>query len=183
MSVREQKWAGLMAKAQRGDSESYRALLLDLCPVLERIVRRKVFDANAAEDVFQDVLLTLHKGRATWDPRRAFEPWFYSIVRNKIFDHLRKVKRLKAWEAVSLDVAEPQSAAEDTLSEESELLQKALTQLPEAQRMAVQLVKIEGLSMQEAADRLEISVSAMKVRAHRGYESLKKVLQDEDANL
>lgn len=171
-------WSRLMGEAQKGNKIAYERLLNEISPLILKLILKKIHRYEWALDIQQDVLLTIHKARHTFDPKRDFQPWLYSIVRHKVFDHFRKYKRVWIMETANLDFVEMQADEEDTLAEEKKLFQDALNQLSEKQREAVQLVKVDGLSLQEAADQLQISLSAMKVRAHRGYEELKKIINE-----
>jgi RNA polymerase sigma-70 factor (ECF subfamily) len=144
--------------------------------MLFRFVRRRVQNDDGAEDVCQDILLTMHRVRHTYEPERPFEPWLYSIARSRIIDHLRRKRRIGAVE-VLFDVLPDASEPAPELSMESAL--EVLDRLPAGQREAFAMLKIEGLSTEEAARRAGITVSALKVRAHRAYNALKKALAGE----
>ncbi|MBJ17804.1 MAG: sigma-70 family RNA polymerase sigma factor [bacterium] len=174
----EQQLSGWMRAAQAGDAEAYRALLRAIQPRIRSIVRAKIRDEAAAEDVLQNSLLSIHRGRRTYRAERPFGPWMRAIVRNSIIDHFRDRKR-KAEREVEL-IAE-EWADESDVSVESRVplvpeLADALAALPDGQREAVTLIQIEGLSVAEAALRAGVSAGALKVRAHRGYRALRKML-------
>ncbi len=161
-----------MAAAQSGDEEAYRQLLETVTPMLIRYTQRYLSSPDAAEDVVQEILLSLHRVRHTYDPERPFEPWLYSIARSRVVDHLRRQRRISAVE-VMLQVL-PESTAETEMTADG--AREVLERLPPTQREALTLLKIEGLSLAEAARRAGVSVSALKVRAHRAYKVLKKAL-------
>jgi RNA polymerase sigma-70 factor (ECF subfamily) len=179
LSGREPVLSELMAAAQGGDQEAYRRLLAIIQPIVFRYVRRRVPSNSAAEDVCQEVLLTIHRVRHTYDPQRPFEPWLYAIARSRVIDHLRRARRISGAEVMMEILPEiPQIGGE--MTDESAL--EILDRLPTSQREAFVMLKIEGLSTREAADRAGITVSAVKVRAHRAYNALKKaLLPDEQA--
>lgn len=170
-------YAGLMLATQGGDPEAYRRLLEAVQPMLFGYLRKRLRSPEAAEDVSQEVLLTMHRVRHTFEPGRPFEPWFFSIARSRLIDHLRKVKRVSANE-YSTDVL-PEVSEDQALPDWARFME-VLEILPEAQREAFSLLKIEGLSTVEAAEKVGISVSALKVRAHRAYNTLKKGLLEEE---
>lgn len=175
----DQQLSDWMKAAQAGDAARYRELLSAIQPRIRSIVRSRIRDEAAAEDVVQNALLSIHRGRRTYRAERPFGPWMSAIVRNSIIDHFRDRKR-KGDREVELfaeewaDDRKSQPAGEVPLAPE---LAAALATLPEAQRVAVTLVQIEGLSVAEAALRVGVSVSALKVRAHRGYRALRKGLE------
>ncbi len=171
-----------MSASQAGDAQAYHELLVEISPALRNMVRARVFDSAAAEDVVQNVLLSIHRARHTYRPERPFGPWMRAIARNAVIDFFRQTGRRRERE-VGIEVIE-ELAAEQTESPAqtaalSPRLQKALERLPEKQREAVNLVQIEGLSVAEAAARAGVSAGALKVRAHRGYQALRKTLGGE----
>ena len=168
-----------MQAAQAGDAEAYRQLLLAVHPRIKGIVRARIHESAAADDVVQNALLSIHRGRATYRPERPFAPWMHAIVRNSIVDHFRERKRRGDRESEFepsewADERPSTSAEEQPLSPE---LQDALAGLPSAQREAVVLIQVEGLSVAEAALRAGVSPGALKVRAHRGYRALRQALE------
>ena len=176
----EARWSAGMLAAQQGDAAAYEALLGELLVVVRRMVRARLSDPEAAEDVAQIVLLSIHRARHTYQPARPFGPWMRSIVRNAVIDNLRargrRVEREVGVEAIdSLPDPSGPSLPEDTqLSPE---LSGALAELPVKQREAVELIHLQGLSVAEAALRAGVSPGALKVRAHRGYRALRSRLQ------
>jgi RNA polymerase sigma-70 factor (ECF subfamily) len=180
---REARWRSWMVAAQGGDAAAYEKLLREILPAVRGIVRRRVFDPQAAEDVVQNVLLSLHRARHTYRPERPFLPWIRAIARNATVDALRLRGRRGARE-VSLereDVPEPAAPAAAPREEELDpALARALAAIPAAQREAVELIHLQELSVAEAARRVGISRGALKVRAHRGYRALRALLEAEE---
>ncbi|MCP5463830.1 MAG: sigma-70 family RNA polymerase sigma factor [Deltaproteobacteria bacterium] len=170
--------AGLMQQAQNGNKAVYRELLQIISPYVEGMIKKRIQNHEAAEEIFQTVMLTIHRARHTYDASRPFKPWLFSVTRNTIFDYLRKHRRRFEKEILFDDPIQAKAAVNTEL-EEQELLQQALNVLPGDQREAVELIKLKGLSIKEAAQKVGISESAIKVRAHRGYQSLKDFLLNE----
>ncbi|HLX28119.1 MAG TPA: sigma factor [Casimicrobiaceae bacterium] len=83
-----------MARAQSGDGEAYRRLLRAITPCLRALAVRGGSDLRDVEDVVQDVLLTVHAVRHTYDPARPFGPWLTAIARRRIVDRLRRARRV-----------------------------------------------------------------------------------------
>jgi RNA polymerase sigma-70 factor (ECF subfamily) len=179
---RERAWRAWMIAAQAGDAHVYERLLLELLPHARRQVARSVADRAAQEDVVQNALVSLHRARHTYRPERPFGAWFHAIVRNAVIDWARaRGRRLRREVPLDGDGApepsvDPASGAE-TLSPQ---LERALAALPAAQREAVELIHLEGLSVAEAAARAGVSRAALKVRAHRGYRALRVLLGERD---
>ena len=179
MSTENQKsWSELMVLSQAGDQNAYQQLLTEISVAITKRVRRFISKSSDVEDIHQEALLSIHKARHTYDPKYPFEPWFYTIVRNTIYDFLRKHQRKFSKEVFVAEFYD--EAPRDTEHEEKELFKNVMQKLPDSQREAVELIKIKGLSIKEAAQEAGISVAAMKVRAHRGYETLKKEILSDD---
>lgn len=164
--------ARLMRRAQQGDADAYRALLEDLSTVLRRYFAKHVSANDEIEDLVQETLLALHRGRHTYDPSRPLEPWLFAIARNAKTDFLRRALARQSWE-VMLD-EQPTSVAEDEVP--TSLLADALESLPASQRRAFRHLKLEGRTVREAAEIEGTSEGNLRVRAHRAYQSLKAIL-------
>lgn len=178
-AARDLDWTILMARAQDGDGEAYRRLLSDIAPYLRSLARRYHREAGDVEDAVQDVLLTVHAVRHTYDPRRPFGPWLVAIARRRIIDRLRTQGRTKARE-VALDLEHETFCAPETNLGEAEwnkrVLGDAIEKLPPGQREAVRLLKLQEMSLQQAAASSGMSVAALKVAMHRALKNLRKML-------
>ena len=178
-AARDLDWTILMARAQDGDGEAYRRLLGDIAPYLRSLARAHHRDPGDVEDTVQDVLLTVHAIRHTYDPHRPFRPWLVAIARRRIIDRLRSQGRTRARE-VALDLEhETFCAPETNLGEEDwnkRVLSDAIEKLPPGQREAVRLLKLQEMSLQQAAAASGMSVAALKVAMHRALKNLRKML-------
>jgi len=173
------RWREWMASAQRGDALAYERLLEELLPFVRSVVRARIGDDPNAEDVVQDVLLAIHTARHTFQVGRELEPWVRTIARNAVIDSVRRRNRSRARDAGVEAEALPDDSRERTSAEAEPLpraMSRALEQLPDVQREAVMLLKVEGLSVLEAAQRARTTPGALKLRAHRGYKSLRDLL-------
>jgi len=137
-------------------------------------VRRRVFNPELVPDIYQEVLLTLHKARHTYEPSRPLGPWLFTVARNSVLDALRKGRKFAEREVPSENL--PETIRMEVDGSLDDQLYAALQTLPDLNRQAVELLKLRGLSLEEAAKQLGVSVSAVKVRAHRGYEQLRKLM-------
>jgi RNA polymerase sigma-70 factor (ECF subfamily) len=175
--------AALMQAAQQGDSRAYARLLGDLAPILRRFIRsqRRFLDAADVEDLVQEVLLSLHSVRATYDPGRPFMPWVAAIARNRLADGARKYRRRAAHEVQvdQLPVTFADDAANTTMDGpgDPEALRRAVQALPKAQRQAIEMLKLKELSLREASAVTGMTVGALKISVHRAMGSLRRVLQ------
>lgn len=173
--------ADWMRLAQSGDKSAYDHLLRETSVLLRRYFGSRADSNEAAEDLVQETLVSVHRARHTYMPGRPFAPWMYAIARRRLADHWRERSRTVPVEALdeSLDwVDRRQSATGDNGAQVTE----TLATLPENQRVVVELLKVNGLSIKETARRLEISEAAVKVTAHRAYERLRKTLAKHDGN-
>jgi len=172
-------WSILMARAQSGDGEAYRRLLIDIAPYLSSLARRHHRDPGDVQDTVQDVLLTVHAIRHTYDPHRPFGPWLVAIAKRRIIDRLRSQGRTRARE-VALDLEhETFCAPEANLGGadwNKRVLGDAIERLPPGQREAVRLLKLQEMSLQQAAAASGMSVAALKVAMHRALKNLRKIL-------
>jgi RNA polymerase sigma-70 factor, ECF subfamily len=169
----------LMASAQQGDRRAYDELLHLLAREARGFVGRRVGWADWGEDVVQEVLLTIHRARATYDPRRPIAPWFYAIVNSRLVDALRARKRLVMREVADDEALARQEAPSAGTSENlRDALAHAVAGLPRVQREVVSLLKYEDLSVREVARRLGMSEAAVKTTAHRGYKVLRRTVGD-----
>jgi RNA polymerase sigma-70 factor (ECF subfamily) len=177
--AREERWRGSMAAAQGGDAKAYESLLRELLPEIRSLVRRRLRDEAAVEDIVQNTLLAIHRSRHTYRSERPFGPWLRAVARNAFLDHAR-VRSRRSEREVSLEAVPEPAEESPPLLEEAVLspeLERALAELPPAQREAVELIQLRGLSVAEAAVKAGVSTSALKVRAHRGYRALRARLE------
>lgn len=166
-SIRRARW---MRLAQRGDATAYRALVDDLTPLLTRFLRRRVRDAEDLADAYQDTFLAMHRARFTYQSSRPLEPWLFAIARNVAADYGRRGHRRRLHEL--LTEAVPEATVEPS-ADAGSLLSAVLHGLPRSQREALQLLKLQGLSIREAASRIGTTPGAIKLRAHRAYSALR----------
>ena len=173
----ERRWSALMVNAQAGDESDYRQLLKELAQVIQRFLRSRFGDHDFIDDCVQEALIAVHQARHTYDPQRLFRPWLFAIVRHKAIDTLRKqrtrekvVDQYKSEQEI-LFPAGNQTSSEVEFSEGS-----LLASLSTQHREVLVLTKIMGYSIAEAAEKLGISESAVKVRVHRAIRRLRRSL-------
>jgi RNA polymerase sigma-70 factor (ECF subfamily) len=179
---RARDWSGLMARAQDGDRHAYRTLLEDMTPYLRTLAARCFRETSDAEDAVQDVLLTVHAVRHTYDPGRPFGPWLVAIANRRIIDRLRRQIRTRSREielSAEHETFSPDAANfhfDDTSADLAALYEAIATLAPD-QRLAINLLKLKEMSLKEAAQASGRSVSALKVATHRAIKSLRKRLR------
>jgi RNA polymerase sigma-70 factor (ECF subfamily) len=166
----------LMVAGLDGDSAAYRTLLERLSRHLRAYYKGRLArigrSAAEAEDLVQEALLAIHTQRHTYDRSALLTPWVHAIARYKLIDHLRRTKGSRA--DVPIDAAaDIGTEADDHAGAESAFdLNRLLSGLPDKMRRAIQCVKLDGLSVAEAAGRCGTSESAVKINVHRGLKAL-----------
>ena len=175
-------WSMLMARAQDGDRDAYRSLLKEIEPYVRSIAIRCFNRPIDAEDVVQDVFLTVHAIRNTYDPKRPFGPWLVAIANRRIIDRLRRHARQKARE-IELSAEHetfPDAAANLDHTMPAELaLVGAIDKLPPDQREAIRMLKLNEMSLKEASLASGRSITALKVATHRAIKNLRRLLKGE----
>ena len=176
------EWSKLMARSQDGDREAYRTLLDGVTPHIRTLAARCFKQASDVEDAVQDVLLTVHMVRNAYDPNRPFGPWLVAIANRRIIDRLRRDTRRKAREvALSTDhetFAEPAANLHRETPDEVALAQ-AIERLPPDQRQTIRMLKLNEMSLKEAAAASGRSIPALKVATHRAIKSLRRMLKQQ----
>jgi RNA polymerase sigma-70 factor (ECF subfamily) len=172
-------WAELMAAAQVGDRVSYERLLRDCTPLIRRVARHQGIQADRIDDVVQDVLLTVHRARQTYDPARSFTAWLCTIAQRRAIDALRRRGRQDRREVFSpIDYENHADGEADDfrdagLESQTSAMKEAVEQLPPGQREAIEALALRQLSLDEAAGVTGKTKGALKVNMHRALKSLR----------
>lgn len=182
MSTREIELKALMLASLDGDAASHRALLERLSRRLRAYYKGKLArigrGAGEAEDLVQEAVLAIHVKRYTYDPAEPLTPWIHAIARYKLIDFLRRTRT--SISDVSIDEADTIMAHDDNVDAESTYdVKRLMERLPKNMRCAIEAVKLDGLSIAEAADRCGISESGVKVNIHRGLKALAALIAKE----
>jgi RNA polymerase sigma-70 factor (ECF subfamily) len=170
----------LMVQVQAGDAGAYRRLLGAIHPLLRALARRGLGRAEDAEDAVQDILLTLHRVRHTYDPARPFLPWLFAIARRRIIDRQRQAGRSRRRETEFTAEHEtflPGATNTSPMEIDLRALQEAIGGLTPAERHALELLKLKELSLKEASAISGMSVASLKVASHRAVKRLRTLLQ------
>jgi RNA polymerase sigma-70 factor (ECF subfamily) len=170
-----------MLAALDGDEASHKALLMKLSAYLRAYFRGRLVRIGRgpadAEDLVQETVIALHTRRHTYDRSRLFTPWVYAIARYRLVDYLRRT-RMSVMD-VPVEEAGEVLAADDSGAVESTLdLEKLMAQISPRVRQAIRYVKLDGLSVSEAAERSGMSPSAVKVSVHRGLKALSRLINE-----
>lgn len=169
----------LMEAYRGGDEAAFGRLFERYAPRLGRSLRRRVRNEADADELLQQTFLHLHRARHDFRSGTRLRPWLFTICRNLEREYFRR--RMRRPEApLTLDGrADPREAPYDPLvTERARQVREALAQLPRGQREVIELHWLEGLPFKEVALVVGASVTAVKVRAHRGYGRLRTSLAD-----
>jgi RNA polymerase sigma-70 factor (ECF subfamily) len=170
----------LWMQAAAGDELAYRDALACIAAHLRRHLRRRMQAApDELEDLVQECLLAVHLHRGSCDPALPVSAWVHAIARYKLVDFLRRRGRREALHDPIDDIDEASlpsapRASEGVLRD----LERLLGALPEAQRQAIVLTRMEGLSIAEASGRTGVSGAAIKVQVHRGLKRLAALIRE-----
>jgi len=180
VKVSESLLRELMVRGQSGDGPSYHRFLKEMGGVLRAYFRRRLGGLpDEVEDLVQESLLAIHNQRHTYDPAQPLTAWAYAIARYKLVDLLR---RRGTREALNVPFDEDSSLpaeADNDAGDARRDVMALLAQLPERQRLPIQHVKLEGLSVLEAARLTGMTASAIKVGVHRGLKALAAKIRNE----
>lgn len=178
-AFRDLDWTILMARAQDGDTVAYLRLLQEITPYLRSRVRRWHRDPWDIEDTVQDILLTLHSIRHTYDPSRPFGPWLVGIANRRAVDRLRRRGRQTQREApLTAEHDAAMAPDENDGTPDKHKLTEAIKVLPPIQQKAVDLLKLKEMSLKEASDVTGLSVAALKMATYRALQNLRALLSD-----
>lgn len=178
MNDTEERFRLMMIRGRSGDEQSYRVLLRELSPYLRGYFRRRLVRLpDEVEDLIQETLLAIHNQRHTYDDGHPLTPWVHAIARYKMVDMLRRRQAHDAlndpWDDEADVLADSDAEAGDARRDVAVLL----AQLPERQRLPIQHVKLDGMSVAETAQATGMSESAVKVGVHRGLKALAKMMR------
>ena len=165
--------AALFRAGQAGDAVSYNRFLQAVTPVMRRVAGRKLPAADA-EDALQEILISIHKARHTYDGARPIMPWLLAIAQFRINDALRKAYAGARRESVNIDdlaevladVTEPQGT--------NESVEEILKDVPEREQRILTMMHVEGYTARETGERLGMKESAVKVAAHRAVKKIRE---------
>jgi RNA polymerase sigma-70 factor (ECF subfamily) len=168
-----------------GEDAAFSELYDLLAPRLSAFLLRRTRDASHTEDLVQQTFLQMHHARRHFGTGADVTPWAYAIARRLLIDAFRKNGResVSANEDIDQECQSmARSASPEAIVGRQQLtrrVEQELARVPEAQRVAFELVQCDGLTMAEAADALGTTVAAVKLRAHRTYLALRAALGDE----
>lgn len=170
------QWGELLAAAQAGDASAYRDFLTNVTPFVRALARRRIRTEDAIEDVVQDVLLTVHRVRHTYEPGRPVAPWLTAITARRSIDSLRKRGRGAAREIhdpIAYETFPEPEANKTEAGDSARQLERMMGDLSPRQKEAVELVKLKEMSLVEASAISGQTVASLKVNIHRAIKRMR----------
>lgn len=168
----------LMQRSLEGDQRAYAELLQETARLLRPFLSRRLSFANEVDDLTQEILISIHKARHTYDGLRPYKPWAYAIAKFRLTDYLRAHYADQLRHAVDFDELEehlPEDVTETGLSYES--IHAEVQKLPEKQATILEMMHRDGYTAKEVAEKTGMNESAVKVAAHRAYKILRSKLE------
>jgi RNA polymerase sigma factor (sigma-70 family) len=174
----DRRLTAAMAAAQAGDRVAYDSVLRDCVPIVQRIARHQGAAADFLDDVVQDVLVTIHGARATYDPSRSFVAWLTAITQRRTIDILRKRGRRGAREVYAPEAFDTHAGNDNPERDavrhaEATQLHAFVDQLPDGQREAVRTLALEENSLEAASKATGRTKTSLKVNLHRAIKTLR----------
>lgn len=164
-----------MERYQQADPDAPAALVGALSPALLRFFKSQLASREQADDLLQETWMRIHRVRHTYRPGEPVLPWIYAIARRVRVDGYRRTLRITLHE-ITMDVL-PERQAHAEARNPIPAFETLVAALPEAQREVVTMLKVGGLNLEEVARATSSTVGAVKQKAHRAYERLRKLLQ------
>lgn len=175
----------LMSAYAAGDEQAFTRLFAMLAPSVHRFFLRSFRDPSLSDELLQTTFFRVHRGRASYAVGLPLRPWLFTIAAHVRHDELRRRLRLRedAGEE-ALAAAEEAHARDDARDAEHAVaegdvaasVRAALDDLPESQRVVIQLHRFESLTFAQIAGVLGTSEVAVRGRAFRAYAQLRKRL-------
>jgi len=169
----------LVTKSQNGDRNAFSELVRTHAQGVLNVVYRMCGNMQLAEDAAQETFIQAWLRLPSYRPQSSLRNWLYRIAVNTAIDMLRKEKRIlpNAVEDLSLVDSRPGPESMVVSSERADLIQEAISMLPEASRAVLVLREYEGLSYQEIAEALEIPVGTVMSRLNYARKLLREKLE------
>lgn len=168
----------LMRQSLEGDKRAYADLLRETARLLRPFLSKRLSFDSEVDDLLQEILISIHKARHTYDGNRPYKPWVYAIARFRLQDYLRMhyADHLRhAEELTGLENDLHEDVTETGISYES--ISAEVEKLPEKQATILRLMHQEGYTAKEVAEKMGMNESAVKVAAHRAYKVLRQKLE------
>ncbi|MBU0688631.1 MAG: sigma-70 family RNA polymerase sigma factor [Gammaproteobacteria bacterium] len=169
----------LMHRSLQGEQQAYADLLRESARLLRPFLSKRLRFEHEVDDVLQEILISVHKARHTYDGQRPYKPWLYAIAHFRLKDHLRMhyADHLRHAE----DITDLENILHDDVTETAisyESISGEIEKLPEKQATILRLMHQQGYTAKETAAQMGMNESAVKVAAHRAYKVLRQKLEE-----
>ena len=171
----------LMVKVGSGDKEAFGILFSFYAPRIKALMMKQGSDANLAEDLMQETMLTVWQKSDQFSRWRGnVSSWIFTIARNKRIDRFRKQGTAHYIDVSDVDLEDdaPDSEAQVSNRERDNIVRSAAEELPNEQRQVIQMAFVEDLSQSEISDKLGIPLGTVKSRTRLAFGSIRKKLGD-----
>lgn len=163
----------LFRSGLEGNQQDYARFLVAITPLLKRMAGRRLAACDI-EDVTQEILISIHKARHTYDGFRPIMPWLVSIAKFRISDHLRQ--HYSQMHHQTVDIHEMEEMLPDVTKdgEDHEYIEELLEGVPENHKRILTLMHVQGYTAKEVGTQMELNESAVKVAAHRALKKIRE---------
>ncbi len=178
MTGKTDNFEALMKQALKGDKRAYAVLLQETSRFLRPFLAKRLNSASEVDDLLQEILISIHKARHTYDGGRPYKPWAYAIARFRLQDYLRAHYADHLRHAVELSGVE--NGLVDPVTNSAityESIRGEIEKLPPRQARILKMMHQEGSTAKEVAEKTGMNESAVKVAAHRAYKILRNKLE------
>jgi len=178
MTDKTENLEALMKLSLGGDQRAYALVLQETARLLRPFLARRLNSGSEVDDLLQEILLSIHKARHTYDGNRPYKPWAYAIAKFRLQDHLRAHYADHLRHAVEL--SEVENNLQETVTEPDltyESISGEIQKLPPKQAAILQMMHQEGYTAKEVAEKIGMKESAVKVAAHRAYKILRNIVK------
>lgn len=171
----DEKYANKMRQAQQGDNQAYETLLKEITPLIAGFIYNRIGKKSDNDDILQEILIAIHRSSQTYNTQRSFKGWMFAIADHKLKDYFRSYYRKRI--LTQVDFEDVKDFITDDVTNDNPLgesLIDLVDELPEKQKKIIYMMKVEGYTAKEVALAMKMSVSAVKVAAHRAYKIIGK---------
>jgi len=163
----------LFRSGLEGNREDYARFLTAITPLLKRVVGRRLAACDV-EDVTQEILISIHKARHTYDGLRPLMPWLTSIAKFRMSDHLRKYYAQMQHQTVDIHELEEILPHVTQDGDSDEYIEELLDGVPENHKRILTLMHVQGYTAKEVGVQMKMKESAVKVAAHRAMKKIRE---------
>ncbi len=168
----------LLAAVGLGEMRALGALFERHNEWVHSLCYRMTGDASASDDLVQESFLRVMRYSSSFAGRAAFTTWMYRLVRNLCYDHMKAESRAQARAERAASAPIDEGSEHEEIDSRLEMLRKAVYRLAPERREVIVLSRYEGLSYAEIAERCEVTVGAIRVRAHRAMRELRRIIEE-----